>query len=70
MKEEMDYLIHNHTWGLVYFQVGKITLENKWVYRLKEEDGGKNMYKARLVLKGLHRRKVYILTKYFLMVLK
>ena len=31
--------------------------ENKWVYRLKEEDGGKKRYKARLVVKGFAQKK-------------
>jgi len=30
---------------------GKTTLQNKWVYKLKEEDGGRKRYKARLVVK-------------------
>ena len=37
--------------------VGKTTLKNKWVYRLKEEDGGKQRYKARLVVKGFAQKK-------------
>ena len=36
---------------------GKTTLQNKWVYRLKEEDGGKQRYKARLVVKGFAQKK-------------
>jgi hypothetical protein len=57
MKEEMDSLVHNQTWDLVQFLVGKRTLQNKWVYRLKEEDGGKKRYKARLVVKGFAQKK-------------
>ena len=41
MKEEMDSLIMNQTWDLVKLPTGKRTLQNKWVYRLKEEYGGK-----------------------------
>ena len=67
MKEEMDSLVKNQTWDLVKVPVGKRELQNKWVYRLKEEDGGKKQYKARLVVKGLHRKKVQILMKYFLL---
>jgi hypothetical protein len=52
MKEEMDSLVHNQTWDLVWFPAGKRELQNKWVYRLKEEDGGKKRYKAILVVKG------------------
>ena len=42
MKEEMDSLVHNQTCDLVQFPASKRVLWNKWVYRLKEEDGGKN----------------------------
>ena len=36
---------------------GKRALENKWVYRLKEEDVGKMRYKARLVVKVIAQKK-------------
>ena len=52
MKEEIYSLVNNQTWELVQFPTGKITLQNKWVYRLKEEDGGKKWYRARLVVNG------------------
>ena len=32
-------------------------MKNKWIYRLKEEDGGKNRYKDRLVVKGFAQKK-------------
>ena len=57
MKEEMDSLAHNQTWDLVRFPAGKTTLQNKWVYRLKEEDGGRKRYKARLVVKEFPQKK-------------
>ena len=44
-------------WDLVKFPAGKRVLQNKWVYRLKEEDGGKKWYKARLVVKGFAQNK-------------
>jgi hypothetical protein len=40
MKEEMDSLENIQTWDLVQLPVGKRALKNKWVYKLKEEDGG------------------------------
>jgi hypothetical protein len=40
MKEEMDSLENNQTWDLVQLPAGKRALQNKWVYKLKEEDGG------------------------------
>ena len=42
---------------MVQFPVGKMALQNKWVYKLKEEDGGKKRYKARLVVKGFAQKK-------------
>jgi hypothetical protein len=32
-------------------------LQNKWVYRLKEEDERKKWYKSRLVVKGFAQKK-------------
>jgi hypothetical protein len=57
MKEEMDSLVNNHTWDLVQLPEGKRALKNKWVYKLKEEDGEKKWYKARLVVKGFAQKK-------------
>jgi hypothetical protein len=57
MKEEMDSLVNNQTWDLVQLPAGKRALQNKWVYKLKEEDGGKKWYKARLVVKGFAQKK-------------
>src|SRR5271163_1433232 len=57
IKEEMDSLIKNQTWDLVKLPTGKRVLQNKWVYRLKEEDACKKWYKARLVVKGFARKK-------------
>jgi hypothetical protein len=48
MKEEIDSLVNNQTWDLIQLHLGKIELHNKWVYRLKEEHGGKKRCKARL----------------------
>jgi hypothetical protein len=41
MKDEMDSSINNHIWDLVQLSVAKRALQNKWVYKLKEEDSGK-----------------------------
>ncbi|KAH9293790.1 hypothetical protein KI387_041008, partial [Taxus chinensis] len=57
MDEEMDSLDHNQTWDLVQLPAGKRALQNKWVYRLKEEEGDKKRYKARLVVKGFAQEK-------------
>ena len=56
MKDEMDSLLKNKTSDLCKLSTGKKALQNKWVnkwvYRLKEEKGGKKFFKARLVVKG------------------
>ena len=57
MEEEMESLVKNETWDLVKLPTGKRALHNKWVYRLKEEDGSKKWYKARLVVKGFAQKK-------------
>ncbi|KAH9323328.1 hypothetical protein KI387_017967 [Taxus chinensis] len=51
VDEEMDSLEQNQTWDLVKLLACKRTLQNKWVYRIKEEEGGHKRYKARLVIK-------------------
>ena len=57
MNEKTDSLVRNQNWDLVQFPAGKRAFQNKWVYRLKEEDGGKKQYKARLVVKGFAKKK-------------
>ena len=57
MDEEMDSLVRNQTWNLVKFPTKKRALQNKWVYKLKEEDGGKKWHKARLVVKGFFTKE-------------
>ena len=57
MNEEMDSLVRNQTWDLVKLPAEKRALQNKQVYRLKEEDRGKKWYKARLVVKGFAQKK-------------
>lgn len=54
----MDSLIKNQTWNLVPLPTSKRALPHKWVYRLKEEDGGHKRYKARLVVKGFVKKRV------------
>jgi hypothetical protein len=45
-------------------------LKNKWVYRLKEEDGGKKQHKARLVVKGFAQKKGIYFDETFSLVVK
>ena len=57
MNEEMDSLVRNQTWDLVKLPAEKRALQNKWVYRLKVEDGGKKRYKGILVVKRFAQNK-------------
>ena len=52
MDEEMKSLVRNQNWDLVELPAGIRALKNKWNYRLKEEDGGKKWYMARIFVKG------------------
>jgi hypothetical protein len=70
MKEEMDSLVNNHTWDLIQLPVGKRALQDKWVYKLKEEDGGEKRYKARLVVKGFAQKKGIDFDEIFSLVVK
>ena len=45
-------------------------MHNKWVYRLKEKDGGKKRYKARLVVKGFAQKKGVYFDKIFSPIVK
>ncbi|KAK0592711.1 hypothetical protein LWI29_024077 [Acer saccharum] len=55
MKDEMKSLISNQTWELAKLPEGKKALQNKWVFRIKEEHDGSKRYKARLVVKGFQQ---------------
>ena len=70
MLQEMDSLLNSQIWDLCKLPANKRALQNKWVYRLKEEDGGKKIFKFKLVVKGFSQKKALILMRYFLMLLK
>ena len=70
MTEEMDSLLKNQTWDLCKLPAHKRALQNKWVYRLKEEDGGKKRFKARLVVKGFSHKKGIDFDEIFSLVVK
>ena len=59
MEEEMKSLKENQTYDLVKLPDGKRALKNKWVFKLKSEENNPNpRYKARIVVKGCHQKKV------------
>lgn len=58
MQDEMKSLHDNHTFDLVKFPKGKKALENRWIFRVKQESTSTSpRYKARLVVKGFRQRK-------------
>ena len=52
------------------FPAGKKDLQNKWVYRLKEEDRDKKLFKAKLFIKGFSQKKVIDLDEIFSPIVK
>lgn len=57
VQEEMTALEKNNTWSLTKIPEGRVPITCKWVFRLKrDEDGGENCYKARLVARGFTQR--------------
>ena len=57
MKDKMESLLKNKIWDICKLLASKRALQNKWVYRLKEKDGGKKRFKAKLVVKGFSQKK-------------
>ncbi|KAJ0494593.1 putative RNA-directed DNA polymerase [Helianthus annuus] len=57
MNDEVSSLDKNKTWVLVKLPPEKRALQNKWVFRIKEEHDGSKRYKARLVVKGFQQKK-------------
>ena len=68
MKDEMDSLLGNQTWELTELSIGKKTLHNKWVYRIKNEHDSSKCYKARLVVKGFQKKEGINYTEIFSLV--
>ena len=52
MKEEMESFSKNNVWTLVPAPAGAKIVGHKWVFKLKEEENGTPLYRARLVAKG------------------
>lgn len=58
MQSEIAALMDNSTWSVVDVPSGKSPIGCKWVYKIKHKANGEvERYKARLVLKGLIRKR-------------
>jgi len=57
MKKEIKSPQKNKKWSSTKLPEGKKVLQNRWVYRLKEEPDGNKRYKVRLVVKGSNKNK-------------
>ena len=57
IKSEIDSILHNHTWELVYLPPGSKPLGCKWILKKKmKADGTIDKFKARLVIKGYKQK--------------
>ncbi|WVZ07206.1 hypothetical protein V8G54_020552 [Vigna mungo] len=58
IQDEMKSLHDNHTYHLVKLPKGKRALENRWIFKVKQENNSTSTRcKARLVVKGFRQRK-------------
>jgi len=61
MQDEMKSLHDNHTYDLVKLPKGKMALENRWIFKMKQDANSTfPKYKARLVVKGFRQKRVLI----------
>ena len=70
MEDEIKSLQKNKRWSLTKLLEGNKILQNKWVYRLKEEPDGNKRYKVRLVVKGFQQRQGIDFTNIFSLIVK
>ena len=57
MEDELNSLDKNKTWSLVKLPNRKKELQNKWVFKVKDEIDGSKRYKATLVVKGFQHKR-------------
>jgi hypothetical protein len=61
IRSEMDSIMSNATWDVIERPYGCKPIGSKWVFNKKlRPDGTIERYKAMLVIKGFHRKKLRI----------
>ena len=66
MKSELDSMYSNQVWVLVKAPNGIKPAGCKWIYKRKRMvDGKVETFKARLVAKDIHKKKVLTMMKLF-----
>ncbi len=58
IRKEIDALIRNGTWEIIWKPEGVKVLSTKWVFSKKEMAEGKKFLKARLVARGFERIRI------------
>lgn len=62
MNEELETCVKTGTFSVVSLPAGKQPIGCRWVYRIKHNaDGTMDRYRARLVAKGIHNKRVSII---------
>ncbi|GJX77414.1 putative RNA-directed DNA polymerase [Tanacetum coccineum] len=58
MNNEIEALIKNNTWTLTDLPIGKKTIDNKWLYKIKYKASSQvDKFKARVMAKGFSQRE-------------
>ncbi|GKB17314.1 putative RNA-directed DNA polymerase [Tanacetum coccineum] len=71
INNEIEALIKNNTWTLTDLPIGKKTIDNKWLYKIKYKASGQvDKYKARVVAKGFSQREGIDFDETFSLVVK
>jgi Reverse transcriptase (RNA-dependent DNA polymerase) len=64
MDEEIKSMYANKVWDIVHLPECVKSIGCKWIFKIKKDlEGNVERYKARLVVKGLHRKNVLTLRK-------
>ncbi|GJX90484.1 ribonuclease H-like domain-containing protein [Tanacetum coccineum] len=71
INNEIEALIKNNTWTLTDLPIGKKTIDNKWLYKIKYKASDQvDKYKARVVAKGFSQREGIDFDETFSLVVK